>query len=141
MQLELSNNQTMNEQASLSSFGALTSITAQIREIDKRIKKYDKDKPFFDFDLRCKIFSYLDLITIINKISKLSSEEYYGLPKANLLDQSRVLLIMIGDGHSHCVHPIHNNYFQFKYCIQLATKLDIRIQEFCDQDAFILSAI
>jgi hypothetical protein len=80
MQQELSNNLATNEQASLSSFGALTSVTAQIREIDKRIKKYDKDKPFFDFDLRCKIFSYLDLITIINKISKLSKEEYYGLP-------------------------------------------------------------
>jgi hypothetical protein len=51
---------------------------------------------------------------------------------------------MIGHGHTHDggeERQVLNDFYQLRYAISMASKLDLRIQEFCHQDMFILSAI
>ena len=92
-------------------------------------------RPFLPFDTRLKIYSYLDLMTLINVVSKLSKFERLNLVKnIKALDQTRALLINI-------VADLEIDFNQLKYFIQLSSKLDLRIQTFDSQDKFLLAAI
>ena len=37
--------------------------------------------------------------------------------------------------------PILSNFYQLRYCISMATKLDMRIQEYCALDVFVFTTI
>jgi hypothetical protein len=61
------------------------------------------------------IYSYLPIIDLINKISKLNNEERELLISGNcILDQKRVLKVLFQDG-------IDIKFHQLKYCIKLST--------------------
>lgn len=47
------------------------------------------------FDVRCLIYSYLDLTTLIDKVSMISKEDNIGICKSKILDQKRVLLLIL----------------------------------------------
>lgn len=92
----------------------------------------ESNKPI-PFDVRCLIYSYLDLSALIHKVSKFSKEDHLGICKSKILDQKRVLLLILD--HEDMV------FTQLQYCINLATKIDLRVQKFEQKDVFTLSTI
>ena len=86
------------------------------------------------FDTRCKIYSYLDLMTLNNVISKLSIYDREMIIKPKIMDQKRSLLINICNDSSI-------DFQELIYIIQLCSKIDLRIQKFDQSDTFILGAI
>lgn len=68
------------------------------------------------------IYSFLDLMQLINKIAKLSCKDRDVLLTSRLLDQPRVLKLRL-DG------TLVNNLMQFDYCVRLSTSLDIHVEK------------
>ena len=73
------------------------------------------------FDTRAHVYSYLDLMTLLNVISKLSTFERQQIVKSKILNQKKSLLININR---------QIDFEELVYAIQLSSKLDLRIQKF-----------
>jgi hypothetical protein len=86
------------------------------------------------FDVRYKIYSYFDLMSLNNTISKLSKYDRESIIKPHILDQKRSLLINICNDQSI-------DFQELIYTIQLCSKIDLRIQKFDQHDSFTLGAI
>ena len=53
------------------------------------------EKRSMPFDVRCLIYSYIDLSTLIKSISKISKEDHHGICKSKIMSQKRVLLLIL----------------------------------------------
>lgn len=107
-------------------------------EVSSQNSKKSTSRDKIPFILRCKIFAYLDLVTLIYKVSHLSRREFYGLSKAHkILATNRSLLITIYNDQQQC----NPHYDHLKHCISLCSRIDLRVQEFHKSNSFFLGAI
>lgn len=99
-----------------------------------QIKAEKSEVRIIPFDIRCLVYSYFDLIQLINIAAKISKEDHVNLPHLKNLCKSRNLLITINNEGQLI-------FEQMKYCIQICSKVDLRIVKFAHHDAFLLGAI
>lgn len=60
--------------------------------------KPNKKVKLLPYGVRCVVYSYLDLMTMVNSITKLSRTEREKVPFSDVIDQSRCLRIYIKEG-------------------------------------------
>ena len=61
-------------------------VTTEQSVVPQPAPKKVRRKLRIPFGVRCVIYSYLDLMTLLNKISKLSKVERYQIPCSEVLD-------------------------------------------------------
>lgn len=76
------------------------------------------------------IYSYLDLMTMLNKITKLSQNEREKLPFSEVIDQQRCLRIYIKEGKMI-------QFPQMEYATKLSTSFELNIEKMKNEDIFI----
>ena len=64
---------------------------------DVAVKAPTKAK-ILPYGVRCVIYSFLDLMTMVNSITKLSKNEREKVPFSDVIDQGRCLRIYIKEG-------------------------------------------
>ena len=72
-------------------------------------------------------------MSVVRKASRVCKSDHEGMPGSRILNQGRALLIIINEEQIV--------YDQLRYCIRLATKVDLRVQNFEPKDQFTLGAI
>ena len=70
------------------------------------------------FGVRCVIYSFLDLMSLLNTITKLSKIEREKITTQEVIDQPRCLRIYIKQGKMI-------QFPQLEYCTKLATKFEL----------------
>lgn len=96
--------------------------------------KNPRNIPKLPFGVRCVIYSYLDLMTLINVISKLSKQERTQIPHSEVLDQPRCLKIYIKQGKMI-------QFPQLEYCTKLSSSFELCIEKMQEQDIFIYQTV
>ena len=107
-------------------FDDFVSIEAQKTEMEEPKK--------LTFGLRTMIYSYCDLLFLLNTVTKLSKEERQKLPESELLNQKRCLKIYIKAG-------IVMLYPQLEYASRLATCFELQVEKMEEQDVLIFQTI
>ena len=84
-------------------------------------------------DIRFTIYSFLDLMSLVRKASRVCKHDNEHLPTSKILTQKRSLLVtMNGD---------QLVYDQLWYCVKLSSKVDLRVLNFEQKDQFTLGVI
>lgn len=86
--------------------------------VDQQKKKIKK----LPFGVRCVIYSFLDLMTLLNTITKLSKAERETIPVSEVLDQQRCLRIHIKQGKMI-------QFPQLEYSIKLSRSFELCIEK------------
>jgi hypothetical protein len=80
----------------LESQGQIFSIRNRLRSASEEYSSSEVKRPSLPFEIRMKVYSYMDLMSLINQVSKLSKYERMNIVRCiRLLDQPRALLINI----------------------------------------------
>ena len=115
-QMDFENNQIM-----------ITSQNPQTNYYDQPRKQKQKlnivsPKIKLPFGVRCIIYSFLDLMTLVNQQAKLSKKERDNITKSEIVDQPRCLRIYIKEGKMI-------QFPQLEYCVKLATTFELQIEK------------
>lgn len=102
--------------------------------LKKALKPLKPIKQRLPIGIRCMIYSYIDLMTLLRVISKLSKTDRDTITHSDLLDQKRCLKIYIKQGRMI-------QFPQLVYCTKLATEFELVIEKMQEQDIFIFQTI
>ena len=84
--------------------------------------------------VRCMVYSFIDLLTLMEKISKVSKAERNVIAQSKVLDQKRKLKIVFQEG-------VDINQVSLVYAMKLATNISMVINKFSQIDRFVLQHI
>lgn len=96
-------------------------------ESDLMITRKLKGQEYLPQGVRTIIFSYLDLLTLINKISQLSKKDREMLQTSGNLTQRRCLALTVDDS-------IRIKPSQLTFCVKLASEFELRIFSLKEQN-------